>query len=116
MPYYITPQIIEEHRDEHGVVISTTIRPQLPGGVGWRGDTDGVNYLVFVDRELPPGGLYRGVPVAELAVTLQEMAANRVKMGRQPISRAAVDIWARGLVQATRSLGPAPSPDHTGGP
>jgi len=49
MPYYQVPQVVTKDKD--GNIIE--IKPQMPGGVSWRGDTDGNNYLVFCDQDVP---------------------------------------------------------------
>jgi len=116
MPYYVVPQIVEEHRDDHGVLIDTTTRPDLPGGVGWRGDTDGVSYLVFVDRELPPGGRYMEAGVRSLRPLIAEINVRRAETGRPLLRVADVDRWRLGKEQPIPEPHPGPGPAPVGGP
>jgi hypothetical protein len=105
MPYYVVPQVTVEVKDELGVVVDTYVKPDLPGGVSWRGDTNGVNYLVFVDRELPPGGRYTLVRGNMIHAAI---AAN------PHVTREIADRWRLGKEQPIPE--PAPGPAPIGGP
>ena len=114
MPYYVVPQIVVEVKNELGMVVDTTIKPDLPGGVSWRGDTDGVNYLVFVDRELPPGGRYMQAEGRSLRPLIAEINIRRAETSRPLLRVADVDRWRLGKEQPIPEPGPGPTP--IGGP
>lgn len=95
MPYYLVPQVRGETRDELGVVVASWVEPQLGGGLAWRGDTDGVNYLVFVDVDVPgrtaltPAQVTaevqrrataKGRPVAPMLADYEKLSLGRVKL------------------------------------
>ena len=103
MPYYRVRQVIREQRDEAGKVVATWVEPQLGGGVSWRGDTDGTNYLLFCDQEVP--GLTE--------LTVPDV---RAEVGKRPLARL-VDVgrWSRGTGHLTpipleEVAGPPPDP------
>ena len=54
MSYYLVPQIkrFQPPDPDTGLSPDPTIEPQISGGIGWRGDTDGVNYLLFADTDI----------------------------------------------------------------
>ncbi len=74
MPYYQVPQVVT--RDKDGNIVE--IKPQLPGGVSWRGDTDGTNYLVFCDQDVP------GLIALDPRFVVAEMRRFAQKKGRHP--------------------------------
>jgi hypothetical protein len=81
MPYYLIPQIkrFAPPDPETGLSLEPTTEPQVPGGIGWRGDTDGADYLLFADTEIAGR---TALTAAEVSAEVQRRAtAKGVPMG-----------------------------------
>jgi len=99
MPYYLVPQIkrFPPPDPDTGLVGEPTIEPQIGGGIGWRGDTDGANYLLFADTdvagrtplthdevsaEVQRRAMAKGRPVAAMLAATEKNSLGRVRLPR----------------------------------
>ena len=99
MPYYLVPQIkrFPPPDPDTGLVGEPTIEPQIGGGIGWRGDTDGANYLLFADVEIPgrtpltdaevsaevqKRATAKGRPIATVLADYEKLSLGRVRLPR----------------------------------